>query len=532
MAPHAVLCRRALFVPALALLLLSSSAAQNRIVIHAGTPADTISRHIYGNFSEHLGRCIYGGFYVGEGNTRIPNVRGIRRDVVEALRKIRLPNLRWPGGCFADTYHWKDGIGPRAHRPTMVNTWWGGVTEDNSFGTHEFLDLCEQIGTEPYITGNVGSGTVQDLSQWVQYVNFDGAGPMAKLRAENGHPHPWKVRFWGLGNEAWGCGGNMTPEYYADLYRLNATFVSGTPNAPLFRIASGASSGDYHWTEVLMQNIPHGLLQGIALHHYSVIDWGRKSSATQFTEAEYFKTMQQAILMDELIRKHTAIMDRTDPSKKVALVVDEWGGWYDVEPGTNPAFLYQQNTMRDAMIAGVTLNIFNDHADRVKMANLAQTVNVLQAVILTDQAQPERMLLTPTYHVMEMYTVHHGAVRLPLELTPARYILGKDSLQAVWASASRDAQGLVHVSLVNIDAREAQEVALRIQDAEPGTVRGRILHASRVQECNTFDAPDRVRPEDFNGATVDGQDVRLRMPPCSVVVLEVGPSSGAKHKAH
>ncbi|HEX9014722.1 MAG TPA: alpha-L-arabinofuranosidase C-terminal domain-containing protein [Chloroflexota bacterium] len=528
MSLQSIVLRRTLLIPAFILLLLGSTAAQNRIVIHADTPADTISRHIYGNFSEHLGRCIYGGFYVGEGNTKIPNVRGIRRDVVEALRKIRLPNLRWPGGCFADTYHWKDGVGPKSQRPTLVNTWWGGVTEDNSFGTHEFLDLCEQIGAEPYFTGNVGSGEVQELAQWVQYVDFDGVSPMSKLRAENGHPKPWKVRYWGLGNEAWGCGGNMTPEYYADRYRLYATFVASSGNTPLFRIASGAGSGDYHWTEVLMERIPHHLLQGLALHHYAVIDWQKKSSATQFTEAEYFKTMQQTILIDELIRKHTAIMDKTDPGKKVALIVDEWGGWYDVEPGTNGAFLYQQNTMRDAMIAGVTLNIFNDHADRVKMANLAQTVNVLQAVILTDQAHPERMLLTPTYLVMEMYTVHHDAVRLPLELTAARYRLGNDSVQAVWASASRDARGLVHVSLVNIDARNAQPVVLQLQGAAPGPVRGRILHASRVQEHNTFDAPDRVRPEAFTGARADGQTVTLQMSPCSVVVLEIQPSHGVK----
>jgi alpha-L-arabinofuranosidase len=489
---------------------------QNYVVINADLGKDTISRHIYGHFSEHLGRCIYGGYYVGEGNTKIPNTRGIRQDVVEALKKLKIPNLRWPGGCFADTYHWKDGIGPKAKRPSMVNSWWGGVTEDNSFGTHEFLDLCEQLGTEPYITGNVGSGTVQEFAQWVQYANFDGVSPMSAWRKENGREKPWKVRFWGVGNEAWGCGGNMTAEYYANVYRAFATFIPASwGSSPLWRIASGAGSTDYHWTEVLMRDIPHGLLEGIALHHYSV-DWGHKSSATKFTEAEYFDTMRRALQMEELVQRHTAIMDRYDPQKKVALVVDEWGGWYDVEPGTNPSFLYQQNSMRDAMIAGVTLNIFNNHADRVRMANLAQTVNVLQAVILTEG---ERMVVTPTYHVMEMYTVHHDALMLPIMVRSVMYTVGDKSLPAVTGSASRDGNGITHLSLVNIDTGHSQEVVVDIRGASYSSATGRVLSSEKVQDHNTFEAPDRVRPREFKGATFEGSKLRVQMPPCSVVVL-------------
>ncbi len=371
----------------------------------------TINRHIYGHFSEHLGKCIYGGFYVGESNTAIPNKDGVRLDVVEALKKLKVPNLRWPGGCFADTYHWKDGIGPKNQRPTMVNRWWGGVTEDNSFGTHDFLNMCELIGTEPYLAANVGSGTVQEFTDWLQYVNFDGVSPMSKLREQNGRAKPWKVKFWGVGNEAWGCGGNMRPEYYANIYRQYATFMTDWTNSGgLFRIASGANSADYNWTEVLMRDIPHNMLEGIALHHYSVIDWNNKGPAVDFTEQQYFTILEKALFMDELITRHETIMDKYDPEKRVAMVVDEWGGWYSVEAGTNPGFLYQQNTMRDAMIAGATLNIFHKHCGRVRMANLAQTVNVLQAVILTDA---QKMLVTPTYHVMEMYNVHQDATLLP-----------------------------------------------------------------------------------------------------------------------
>jgi alpha-N-arabinofuranosidase len=423
------------------LLLLSeiTATAQNSIVMNADQGTTIINKHIYGHFSEHLGRCIYGGFYVGENNIKIPNTQGLRNDVVDALKKLKVPNLRWPGGCFADTYHWKDGVGAKAKRPTIVNTWWGGVTEDNSFGTHDFLNMCELIGAEPYLSANVGSGTVQEVSEWIQYTNFDGVSPMSNWRKENGREKPWNVKYWGVGNEAWGCGGNMTAEYYANIYRQYATFMTGK----IFKIASGASSADYHWTEVLMRDIPHGMLDGVALHHYSVIDWNKKGSATDFSEQQYFQIMQRALLMDELIIKHTTIMDKYDPNKKVALVVDEWGGWYDVEPNTNPGFLYQQNTVRDAILAGATLNIFNNHSDRVKMANLAQTVNVLQAVLLTNE---EKMLLTPTYHVMEMYNVHQDATLIPITLKGNDYVFGNEKLPAVSASASRDKNGVTHIS--------------------------------------------------------------------------------------
>ena len=370
------------------------ASSQNIIVIHANQGKVIINKNIYGHFAEHLGHCIYDGFYVGDTNRVIPNTDGVRNDVIAALRKMKIPALRWPGGCFADTYHWKDGVGPKDKRPAMVNRWWGGVTEDNSFGTHDFLNMCERLGADPYISGNVGSGAVQELSDWVQYVNFDGKSLMSDWRVKNGREKPWHVKYWGIGNEAWGCGGNMTAEYYANIYRQYATFMTGWSNTDkIFRVASGGNSDDYHWTEVLMRDIPHNMLEGVGLHHYAVIDWNNKSSATYFTEQQYFASLTKALFMEELVTRHSAIMDRYDPQKKIALVVDEWGGWYDVEPGTNPGFLYQQNTMRDAMISGVTLNIFNNHADRVRMANLAQTINVLQAVILTNK---EKIILTPT----------------------------------------------------------------------------------------------------------------------------------------
>ena len=509
---------RKFIVSSAAVLLLQTSFAQNVVTLKSDT-GQVINRNIYGHFAEHLGKCIYGGFYVGENNQKIPNTNGVRNDVVDALKKLKIPNLRWPGGCFADTYHWKDGIGPKDKRPAIVNKWWGGVTEDNSFGTHDFLNMCELLGTEPYLSANVGSGTVQEVSDWVQYVNFDGKSPMSDLRKQNGREHPWKVKFWGIGNEAWGCGGNMRAEYYADVYRKYATFMSDWDNTSrIMRIASGASDADYHWTETLMKNIPHNMLGGVALHHYSVISWREKGPSTNFTEQQYFATMKEAWLMDSLITKHAAIMDKYDPKKRVALIVDEWGGWYDVEPGTNPGFLYQQNTMRDAMIAGITLNIFNNHADRVRMANLAQTINVLQAVILTNE---EKMLLTPTYHVMEMYNVHQDAKLLPVEAKVNDYVLGNEKLPAVSVSASRDSVGKTHITLTNIDTKKAQEVTINLGNAAFKSVSGRILTSSKLQDYNSFDNPSRIVPAPFKGATIKGNTMTVKMPPFSVVVLEL-----------
>jgi alpha-N-arabinofuranosidase len=478
------------------------------------TAADPIiSKYIYSHFAEHLGHCIYGGFYVGD-TSKIPNTAGVRNDIIAALRKMKIPALRWPGGCFADTYHWKDGIGPKDKRPSIVNKWWGGVTEDNSFGTHEFLNMCEQLGADPYLAGNVGSGTVQELTDWVQYTTSDNKNPMSDLRKENGRDKPWKVAFWGIGNEAWGCGGNMTAEYYANEFRKYSTFMAG--GTRLFRVASGASSDDYNWTETLMKNIPHNLIEGIALHHYAVIDWDHKGPATGFTEDEYFKTMQQALLMDTLVTKHSAIMDKYDPKKKIALVVDEWGGWYNVEPGTNPGFLFQQNTMRDAMIAGATLNIFNNHSDRVRMANLAQCINVLQAVILTNGP---KLILTPTYHVMEMYNVHQDATMLPVKFDNEYYVYNGHKLPAISVSASKDKDGVVHVSIVNIDPEKSHKLSLHFNGGTFKTVGGRILTSPKVQDYNSFQDPDKIKPEQFDGAKLKGDDVALVLPHTSVVVL-------------
>lgn len=492
--------------------------SQNHAVINADLGQTKINKNIYGHFAEHLGNCIYGGFYVGDTNKVIPNTNGVRNDIIEALKKLKVPNLRWPGGCFADTYHWKDGVGPKDKRPAIVNRWWGGVTEDNSFGTHDFLNMCELIGAQPYLSGNVGSGTVQELSDWVQYVNGKAnTSPMSKWRVQNGRNEPWNVGIWGVGNEAWGCGGNMKPEYYANIYRQYATYMADWSNSEnRFRVASGASDGDYNWTEVLMRDIPHGMMEGLAMHHYSTVKWSQKGSATDYSEQQYFATMKSAWLMEEFVSRHSTIMDKYDPAKRVALVVDEWGGWYEVEPGTNPGFLFQQNTIRDAMIAGVTLNVFNNHCDRVRMANLAQTVNVLQAVVLTNN---EKMILTPTYHVMEMYNVHQDATMLPVNLKSDDYVYGNEKLPAVSVSASKDKNGVTHISLVNIDASKPQSVSIDLRGITATAVSGRILTSKKLQDYNSFEQPGKIQPVVFKDAKISGGTLQVQLPPFSVVVL-------------
>lgn len=492
--------------------------SQANLVIQADMGKTVINKNIYGHFAEHLGHCIYDGFYVGEENTKIPNTSGVRNDIIDALKKLKIPLLRWPGGCFADTYHWKDGVGAKDKRPSIVNRWWGGVTENNSFGTHDFLNMCEVIGADPYLAGNVGSGTVQELSDWVQYVNAaPNVSPMSTLRVQNGRVSPWNVKIWGVGNEAWGCGGNMRPEYYANIYRQYVTYMADWSNSSkLFKVASGASGSDYNWTEVLMRDIPLNMMDGLAMHHYSVIEWNKKGPATNFTEQQYFATMKSALLMDELVTRHSTIMDKYDPKKRVALVVDEWGGWYDVEPGTNPGFLFQQNTMRDAMIAGVTLNIFQNHCDRVRMANLAQTVNVLQAVILTDK---EKILLTPTYHVLEMFNVHQNATMLPISLQSPDYVFENGKLPAVSASASIDSLGTAHISLVNIDPAKALPISIDVRGHAYNKVTGRILKSGKVQDYNSFDQPTKIQPIPFTTAVLKNNTLQLTLPPFSVIVL-------------
>ncbi|MHA2854591.1 alpha-N-arabinofuranosidase [Paenibacillus lautus] len=490
------------------------------ITIHSDVSKGKINRNIYGHFSEHLGRCIYEGIWVGE-DSSIPNTEGIRNDVLDALRQLNIPVLRWPGGCFADEYHWKDGVGPRENRKQMVNTHWGGVVENNHFGTHEFLRLCELLGCEPYISGNVGSGTVQEMSEWVEYMTFDGVSPMAAWRQENGREKPWNVKYFGVGNENWGCGGNMRPEYYADLYRRYQTYVRNYGENKIYKIACGPNVDDYRWMETVMREA-HPYMDAISLHYYTIPGefWTGKGPATGFSEQEWFTTMKKALHMDELITRHSAIMDQYDPNKRIGLIVDEWGTWFDVEPGTNPGFLYQQNTIRDALVAGLTLNIFHEHNDRVVMANIAQIVNVLQSVILTEG---EKMILTPTYHVFDMYKVHQDAERLATHHSGADYEMNGEKIPQVSVTASRDEAGKIHVSLCNVSHAEQSDVKIQLRGLS-GAVKqivGRQLAADSLDAHNTFESPEVLKPAAFTAFEQEGDVLRAKLAPMSVTVLEI-----------
>ena len=488
-----------------------------KLLINAENKNAVINRNIYGHFAEHLGRCIYDGFFVGE-DSPIPNKKGIRSDIAEALRNIKIPVLRWPGGCFADEYHWQDGIGPKENRKKMINTHWGGVVEDNSFGTHEFMELCEQLGCEPYIAGNVGSGTVKEMQQWVEYLTFDGVSPPALLREENGRKEPWKVKYWGVGNENWGCGGHMRPEYYADLYRQFQTYVRNYGGNRIHKIACGANSFDYNWTEVLMKNAaPY--MHGLTLHYYTIPtgDWGKKGSATEFTGAEYYATLKQALKMDGLLENHIGIMDRYDPQKRVDLIVDEWGTWYDAEPGTNPGFLFQQSTMRDAMVASLSFDIFHKYAERVRMTNIAQTVNVLQAMILT---KGEKMVLTPAYHIYDLYKCHHDAVNVHAFYESENIGPNEHKIPDFSATASIDEAGILNISMTNTSADMPLPVEISLIGHRAGSVTARIL-SGKPNDHNKFDSPENVRVKDYSGIDIAEGKLYLTLPPCSVVTAGV-----------
>ncbi len=490
-----------------------SGSAQNRVVVRADQPGAKIDKAIYGHFAEHLGHCIYGGIYVGE-NSDIPNVKGFRSDVTGALKDLSVPLIRWPGGCFADTYHWMDGIGPKEQRPSIINVHWGGVTENNSFGTHEFLDFCELVGADAYVNLNVGSGTVREAAEWIEYVTSTNESPMTSLRKKNGREKPWNVKYWAVGNETWGCGGNMRPEYYADLYRNYATFM----RAPgMYKIASGANVEDYKWTEVMMREATRWM-NGLSVHYYTVPGtWQSKGSATDFNELAWFNTLQKTLKMDTLVTKHSAIMDKYDPKKRVGLLVDEWGSWYNVEPGTNPGFLYQQNTLRDALIAGINLNIFNNHADRVRMSNIAQMINVLQAVILTKEKE---MVLTPTYYVFKLYKVHQDGTMLPIEVKCNQYTLEGKSLDAVNASASLK-NGIVSITLCNLDPNNTQQISFEIAGLTPSKVSGKVVTASKINAYNDFGKKAEVMEADYKNVKISNGKVDAVLPSKSVVLIQL-----------
>ena len=499
--------RKKIFSAFIALACAATAMAADNVkaTVHADKAGAKINREIYGQFSEHLGTCIYGGLWVGEGS-QIPNINGYRKDVFEALKALKVPVLRWPGGCFADDYHWMDGIGPKNQRPSLRNNNWGGTIEDNSFGTHEFLNLCEMLGCEPYISGNVGSGTVKEMAQWVEYMTSDGDTPMARLRRQNGREKAWQVKYFGIGNEAWGCGGNMTPEYYSDEFRKFNTYLRDYTGNKLYRIGSGASDYDYKWTEVLMDKIGNRM-QGVSLHYYTCTGWdGPKGSATKFDNDQYYWALGKCLEIEEVIKKHKAIMDEKDPEGKVGLLVDEWGTWWDEEPGTISGHLYQQNALRDA-----------------------------QSMILTDQEGTGHMVLTPTYHVFEMYTPFQEATYLPIDLesetmqVSKAYFKEKEGAKdagyrpcpMLSASAAKTTDGSIVLAVTNVSLDKAQTIDFALEGYAAKTVSGRILTSKNVADFNDFQHPNVVAPAEFKDAKLNKGVLTVKIPAKSIIVLNI-----------
>jgi len=502
-----------------------ASDAAVTVSVEADHPGPRIDRNIFGQFAEHLGAGIYGGIWVGR-DSPIPNVRGIRSDVVAALRALKVPNVRWPGGCFADEYHWRNGIGPQDKRRSTVNANWGEAVEPNSFGTHEFMDFIEQIGAEAYVSVNVGSGTAREAADWLEYMTGPTAIDSGKERAANGHPEPYRVRFLGIGNESWGCGGAMTPEYYVSQLKIFSRYVrnynpSQTGEALMRRIAVGPDGGSTDYTEAVMrawhEKVWSWDIEGLSLHSYTVGVWPPRHPSSDFGEGEYAFMLKQTLAMDGLITKHAAIMDRYDPDKKIALVVDEWGAWLAPLPGSNPHFLVQQNSLRDALLAALNLNIFARHADRVRMANIAQMVNVLQAMIMTDGPH---MVLTPTYHAFRMYLPFQDAVLLPVHADAGIYSFGDLTLPRIDVIAARDARGAVWLAITNLDPNRAVTLRGTVSGMRPVKAVGEVLTAKRVDAINTFQTPDEVAPQPFRGGARDGT-LTLDIPAKSLVVIQI-----------
>jgi alpha-L-arabinofuranosidase len=509
---------------ALAMPATAQTITQGRIL--DDKPGPVISRHIYGQFAEHLGRGVYEGIWVGP-QSSIPNTRGIRNDVVAALKAIKVPVVRWPGGCFADEYHWRDGIGPAAKRPVRKNNWWDSA-ESNAFGTHEFMDFAQQIGADPYLSVNVASSNPTEMREWIEYLTSKGQDSLANERRANGRDAPFALPFIGIGNESWGCGGNMTPEYYANELRRFGTFVhkkgwgfhQNQDNVAV-RVGSGANNFDTNWTDVVTKNAAQHI-DAISLHYYTLHggDWPTRneSVATGFAPSEWNAILAQAMRMDDVLKAHEAVLDKNDPAKRIGLFVDEWGSWYAPTQGTNMAHLEQQNTLRDALIAAATLNIFHAHADRVRMANIAQAVNVLQAMLLTDGA---KMARTPSYYVFKMYLPFQDANLLPVDVKAPMLTSGKLSFPAFNVTVARGKDGTVHVAVANLDSQKSQSIRIALGGIKAKVVTGEILTHAAMDAHNVPGAKEVIAPAGYRGGKIEQGALTLDVPAKSVVVVNL-----------
>ena len=524
---------------------LRPAGSEGLIEVLVDEPIATIAPQIYGHFVENLGGVVYDGIWVGE-DSSVPNIGGLRKALVEALRRISPPVIRWPGGCFADSYDWRDGIGPRARRPRRTNFWAGAAEwgknarhtgpqsyDPNQFGTIEFARFCKLTGAQPYFAANLRGSTAQDFDRWVEYCNSPaGSTTLAEQRAADGERDPLKVRYWGVGNEAWGCGGNFTPEDYATEYLRYTAWVPGY-DVPLAFVGSGPNGNDLDWTRGFFTKVAEkgglGGMWGWSMHHYAwnasggrTNDWlAGKGDALRFDAAQYYEILREANQMDSFITSQWGVMGERDRQHHVKLVVDEWGAWY--APGTEPfaeALLGQQSTLRDAVLAGLTLDTFNHHADKVGMAAVAQLVNCLQSLFF---AHEDKFCVTPTYHVFDMYAAHQNAQSLrTLAAAPAiSYPRGEGtgSLPGLSCSASLHDKTMT-LTVTNPSLDQTREVEIRLRGASIASAKAVVLAAADAHAHNTFENPRAVEPRE-ESLTASGAALTRRFPAASVTKLEL-----------
>ncbi|MDR3702576.1 MAG: alpha-L-arabinofuranosidase C-terminal domain-containing protein [Candidatus Sulfopaludibacter sp.] len=485
---------------------LLPAATATKVSVLADTEIGTVRPQFHSHFAEHLGSCVYGGLWVGR-NSPIPNIDGYRKDAVTYLKELGIPVLRWPGGCFADDYHWRDGIGPYGKRPKRVNLHWGGYVEDNSFGIHEFMGLCKLIGAEPYIAGNVGSGSPDELRNWVEYCNHPGGSTLSDERIANGAREPFNIRYWGVGNENWGCGGPMTPEHYGEMYRIFTNYMRTFGGTQLFLVACGPNGNDMRWSRNLLSTIGAGRLpNGWSTHFYE----GGDLAPTKFTTDAMYKQFRVFPNVEQCIVAQRALLDSYDPRRRCGVILDEWGVWDQMVPAEERSNgrLWQQSTMRSAVGAGLGLNIFNRLADKLYMANIAQMVNVLQSILLTDGPEGKNTVRTSTYYAFQLFKAHRSNMAVKVETESS------DPL-SLSMSASKSASELV-VSFVNPSATADLEVDCTVRGFPARSGTARILHSADLNACNTFENPDALAPKAHNVA-VEGGRVRLEAPALSVI---------------
>ena len=520
--------------------------ADSRIEIFLDEPKDEISRNIYGHFTEHIGGVIYDGVWVGE-NSKIPNQYGIRSALIDKLKQIRVPILRWPGGCFADSYDWKDGIGPAAQRPRRTNFWEGDpdavrlhgkgpqIIEPNTFGTNEFMRFCKLSGAEPYLAVNLRSLPALDFDHWVEYCNSPaGSTTYGDMRASSGFPEPFNVRYWGVGNESWGCGGNFAPEQYASEFRRYTDWLPQF-GVDLQLIGAGPNGNDMDWTRRFFEQLSTGHayrnrhFSGWSIHHYAANlsrgkthDWILgKGDALQFDAVDWYELLMECNRIEQIMADQWTVMAEYDPQHRVKLVVDEYGPWYREGTELDPTHIFgQQVTVRDALATALTLDAFNRNAEKVSVATCAQLINNINALFLCHE---DRFFATPNYYVFAMYAGHQGGQSLRAEFSAPQVHYQRDGKPAqFWGlngSASRKGN-VITLTAVSPRLTDPSLTQIVLRGGTAASARGFVLTSTDIHSHNTFQAPDTVHSAPL-GVTVSGGALTVTIPPASVVKLEI-----------